>query len=58
MRKQTMRQSRARHESVLKLNQKKDLLAKKTFLMVEWACRSMEKVTDEKRPGTWSFSCC
>ena len=48
-----MLRSRARHENVLKSNQNKDLLAKKTLLMAERTCRSMEKVSNGKRPTAW-----
>ena len=45
--------SRARHENVLKSNQNKDLLARKSLLMAERTCRSMEKVSNGKRPAAW-----
>ena len=41
------------HENVLKSNQNKDLLAKKTLLIAERTCRSMEKVSNGKRPTAW-----
>ena len=48
-----MLRSRARHENVLKLNQNEDLLAKNTLLMMEQTCRSMDKVSNGKRPASW-----